>query len=59
MVQVGDREAIGRRANALMRAGFYSRDEVAWLSEYIRREGVTLDEIETLLANAEELARRA
>lgn len=59
MVQAGDREAIGRRANALMRAGFYSRDEVLWLSEYIRLEGATLDEIEYLLANAEELARRA
>lgn len=42
-----------------MRAGFYSRDEVLWLSEYIRLDGATLDEIEDLLANAEELARRA
>lgn len=58
MVQVGDREAIGRRANALMRAGFYSRDEVRWLAEYVQREDASLDEIDYLLTNAEYLARR-
>ena len=51
--------AIGRRANALLRVGFYSRDEVQWLAEYIRREDATLNDIELLLTNAEELARRA
>lgn len=59
MVQERERAAIGRRANALLRAGFYSRDEVQWLAEYIRREDATLNDIELLLTNAEELARRA
>lgn len=59
MVQASERAAIGRRANALMRSGFYSRDEVQWLAEYIRREDATLNDIELLLTNAEELARRA
>ncbi len=59
MVQERERAVIGRRANALLRAGFYSRDEVQWLAEYIRREDATLNDIELLLTNAEELARRA
>ncbi len=58
MVQASERAAIGRRTNALMRAGFYSRDEVQWLAEYVQREDASLDEIDYLLTNAEYLAGR-
>lgn len=48
---------IGRRANALAKAGFYSRDEVQWLSGYVRSGGCDLIEVELLLTNAEVLSR--
>lgn len=49
---------IGKRANALRKAGFYSREEIEWLAEYVRRPGVLLIEVELLLTNAEEIVNR-
>lgn len=49
--------AIGDRAKALLRAGFYSRDEVAWLAEYVRAPTTVLIDVEVLLANAERLVK--
>lgn len=48
---------IGKRANALMRAGFYSADEVRWLAEYVRSGKAMLIEVELLIANAEEMLK--
>jgi hypothetical protein len=44
---------IGRRANALRRAGFYDASEVRWLAEYVRSDAAPLVEVEALLADAE------
>lgn len=49
--------AIGDRANALLRSGFYSRDEVLWLAEYVRAPTTVLIDVEVLLANAERLVK--
>ena len=49
---------IGRRANALRQAGFYSTEEVKWLAEFVRRPGTMLVEIEYLLTNAEKIVKR-
>lgn len=49
---------IGRRANALARDGFYSREEVAWLAGYVRQPGAPLIEVELLLTNAEQIVER-
>lgn len=49
--------AIGQRANALLKAGFYSREEVQWLADYVRGE-VPLVEVELLMTNAEEIVKR-
>lgn len=48
---------IGRRAKALLAAGYYNRAEVAWLSQYVRGPSVDLVDVEWMLANAERLAR--
>ena len=48
---------IGRRANALARDGFYSREEVAWLADYVRGD-VLLIEVELMLTNAEKIVER-
>lgn len=45
---------IGKRANELMRAGFYTADEVRWLAGYVRGD-VDLIEVELLLTNAERM----
>ncbi|MBN9463456.1 MAG: hypothetical protein J0H00_19775 [Burkholderiales bacterium] len=47
---------IGRRANALRKASFYSTEEVKWLAGYVRQPQVQLVEVELLVANAERLA---
>lgn len=47
---------LGRRANALRRAGFYSTDEVRQIAEW-SRSGVSLIDLEWLVANAERLAK--
>lgn len=47
--------AIGRRANALRKSGFYSDDEVRDLAAYVRTDGAMLWEVELLLTNAERL----
>lgn len=46
---------IGKRANALRRAGFYSTEEVEWLADYLRGEVALLIEVELLMANAEQI----
>lgn len=48
---------LGKRANALRRSGFYSRDEVKWFSEYVRQPGASLIECEMLIVNAEQIVR--
>lgn len=48
---------IGRRANALLKSGFYSAEEVRWLAEYVRSGACDLIEVEMLLANAEHLSQ--
>lgn len=48
---------IGKRANALRQAGFYSTDEVRWLAGYVRQPGAPLIEVEMLLTNAEQIVR--
>ena len=48
---------IGRRANALRQAGFYSVDEVKWLAGFVRQPGTLLVEIEYLLTNAERIVK--
>ena len=45
---------IGKRANQLMRAGFYTADEVRWLVGYVKGD-VDLIEVEWLLTNAERM----
>lgn len=45
---------IGKRANALRRAGFYDADEVRQIAEWVR-SGMALVDLELLLANAERL----
>lgn len=49
---------IGKRANALRAAGFYSTDEVRWLAGYVKQPDAPLIEVEMLLTNAEEIVRR-
>ena len=49
---------IGKRANALRQAGFYSTDEVRWLAGYVRQPDAPLIEVEMLLTNAEEIVKR-
>ncbi len=48
---------IGRRANALRVAGFYTREEVRWLAGYVRQPSAALVEVEFLLTNAEEIVK--
>lgn len=50
---------IGKRANALRSAGFYSADEVRWLAGYVRQPDAPLIEVELLLTNAEQIVRWA
>lgn len=50
---------IGRRANALRAAGFYTKAEVQWLAGYVKQPGAALVEVEFLLTNAEEIVRWA
>lgn len=49
---------LGKRANALRRAGFYSREEVEWFAGYVKQPGAPLIEVELLLTNAEEIVKR-
>lgn len=49
---------IGKRANSLRAAGFYSTEEVRWLAEYVWTEKALLIEVELLLINAEELLKK-
>ncbi len=55
--RAGRIERIGQRANALMRAGFYDRQDVEGLREMVRN-GMCLVQIEWLLLDAEDQARR-
>lgn len=48
---------LGRRANALRRAGFYSREEVEWFAGYVRQPDAPLIECEMLIVNAEQIVR--
>lgn len=50
---------IGKRANALRAAGFYSTDEVRWLAGYVKQPDAPLIEVEFLLTNAEQIVRWA
>lgn len=45
-------QALGARANALMKAGVITREEVLWLAKMARQEG-TLIGLEWLIANLE------
>lgn len=45
--------AIGKRANALRRCGYYTAEDVKWLAGYVRQEGTVLVEVEALLFEAE------
>lgn len=47
---------LGRRANALRRAGFYSADEVRQIAEWAKA-GMDLLDLEWLVANAERLVK--
>lgn len=49
-------DRIGKRANALMRAGFYDRTDVEGLREMVKN-GMCLVQIEWLLLDAEEQVR--
>lgn len=49
---------IGRRANALVRAGFYSREEAQWLAAYVRTGAALLVEVELMITNAEEMMKQ-
>lgn len=53
---------IGRRANDLRRRGWYGKEEVAWLAEYLRSGGelgpAMLVEVEMLVENAERLCAK-
>lgn len=46
-------EAIGKRANALRRAGWYTAEDLEWLKGYVRQEGTVLAEVEALIFEAE------
>lgn len=45
--------AIGKRANALRRAGWYTAEDLEWLKGYVRQEGTVLAEVEALIFEAE------
>lgn len=45
--------AIGKRANALRRAGWYTAEDLEWLKGYVRQEGTVLAEVEALIYEAE------
>lgn len=46
-------KAIGERANALRRAGWYTAEDLEWLKGYVRKEGTVLAEVEALIYEAE------
>lgn len=52
-------KAIGDRANALRRNGFYTVDEVKELAGYVKQGAALLWEIELMLTTAEEMHREA
>lgn len=55
----GDRiAALGAKANALRRAGFYTAEEVRWIAEQARAGSSLLIEIEVLVENAAQEMRR-
>jgi hypothetical protein len=59
MTVVNERVAeIGKRANALRKAGFYSAEEVKWFAGYVRQPGTLLIECELLMVNAEQIVKR-
>lgn len=52
-------EAIGKRANALRRAGWYTAEDLEWLKGYVRQEGTVLAEVESLIYEAERASELA
>ncbi len=52
------KQRIGKRANALMRSGFYSRDDVEGVREMVNN-GMCLAQIEWLLLDAEGQSRQS
>ena len=52
------KQRIGKRANALMRSGYYSREDVEGIRTMVNN-GMCLAQIEWLLLDAEEQDRRS